>query len=152
MISSKGLRRRAAVVAADYGVRRYTVRVGAVQAGTWAHCDFSKRELVFSRSLLGCDWVFVNQIILHEVAHALAGSGAGHGSKWMQTARAMGYRLGAVVPYAARIPGVHRWVAVCETRAHSAIRYRRAAEDGALLCRKCWDDGIGEVRVNFERL
>jgi hypothetical protein len=152
VISSKGLRRRAEVVAADYGVRGYTVHVGAVQTGTWAHCDFARKRLVFGRSLLGCDWVFVNQIILHEVAHALAGSSAGHGGKWMKTARAMGYRLGPVVPYAHRIPGVHRWVAVCETRAHSAIRYSQAADDGQLLCRKCWDEGIGVVGVLWERL
>lgn len=149
---AKSLRRRAAAVMVDFGVRGYTVRVGAVQRGTWAHCDYSKRELVFGRALLSCDWVFANQIVLHEVAHILSGPTAGHSKRWMDTARAMGYRLGAVVPYTERVPGVHRFVAVCETGQHSAIRYRQTAENGELGCKPCLESGAGDVGVNWERL
>ena len=149
---AKSLRRRAAAVMVDFGVRGYSVRVGAVERGTWAHCDYVKRELVFGRSLLLCDWIFVNQIILHEVAHIVAGAGAGHSKRWMDTARAMGYRLGAIVPYTERVPGLHRFVAVCETGQHSAIRYRQAAENGVLACRPCHESGAGDVGVFYERL
>jgi hypothetical protein len=152
VISSKGLRRRAAAVMVDFGVRGYSVRVGAVQRGTWAHCDYTKREIVFGRALLWTDWIFVNQIILHEVAHAIAGTSAGHGPSWMTTARAMGYRLAAKVPYADRVVGVHRWVATCETGMHSAIRYTRAAADGVLGCKPCVESGAGDVGVFWERL
>lgn len=152
MIRSKSLRRRAAAVLVDYGVRGYSVRVGAVQRGTWAHCDYVARELVFSRSLQWCDWIFVNQIILHEAAHALAGSSAGHSKKWLDVARAMGYRLGVTVPYTERVVGIHRFVAVCETGAHSAIRYKQAAENGVLGCRPCLESGAGDVGVLWERL
>lgn len=152
MISSKSLRRRAAAVMVDFGVRGYSARVGAVKRGTWAHCDYAKRELVFSRALLWTDWIFVNQIILHEAAHALAGSSAGHGPSWMATARAMGYRLAAVVPYTDRVLGVHRWVATCETGMHSAIRYQQAAANGVLACRPCLESGAGDVGVLWERL
>lgn len=152
MISSKSLRRRAAAVMVDYGVRGYTVHVGRAQTGSWAHCDMTARRIVFSRKLLWCDWVFANQIILHEVAHAIAGASAGHGPTWKATARAMGYRLGAVVPYTDRVLGVHQWVAVCATGQHSAIRYERAAEDGVLGCRPCLESGAGDVGVFWERL
>ncbi len=152
MIRSKSLKRRACAVLVDFGVRGYSVRVGAVQRGTWAHCDYTKRELVFSRALLWCDWIFVNQIVLHEVAHAMAGASAGHTRKWMDVARAMGYRLGATVPYTERVLGVHRFVAVCETGAHSAIRYRQTAENGVLGCKPCLDSGAGDVGVLWERL
>lgn len=151
MIESKRIRYRAATVMVDYGVRGYTVRVGRVPAGVWAHCDYAKRELVFGRALKWCDWVFVNQIILHEVAHILAGAGAGHSKRWMDVARAMGYRMGAKVPYV-RVPGGHKWVAVCETRQHSSIRYERGAEDGVLGCRPCLESGGGDVGVLWERL
>lgn len=152
VISSKSLKRRAATVMVDYGVRGYSVRVGAVQRGTWAHCDYTRRELVFGRALLDCDWVFVNQIIIHETAHIVAGQAAGHSKRWMDTARAMGYRLGAVVPYQDRVTGVHRWVAICETRQHSAIRFERGAADGVLGCRPCLESGAGDVGVLFEPL
>jgi hypothetical protein len=151
VITSKALRRRAATVMVDFGVRRFSVRVGRVESGVWAHCDYARRELVFGRALLLCDWVFVNQIILHEAAHALAGASAGHSKRWMDTARAMGYRLGAQVPYVP-VQGGHKWVAICETRQHSAIRYERGAADGERGCKPCLESGAGDVGVLWERL
>jgi SprT protein len=136
----------------DYGVAGYTIRVARTR-GAWAHCDFTNKELVFNPSLLWTDWVFVNQIILHEVAHAIAGRWSGHGRKWEQTARAMGYRLGAIVPYRERVPGVHRWVSTCATGQHSAMRYKEHSDpEVQLLCRPCYDSGAGEVDVRWERL
>lgn len=149
---SKALKRRAAAVCVDFGVRGYSIRVGAVRSGTWAHCDTVNRELVFGRALLSCDWVFVNQIILHEVAHAIAGAAAGHSRRWMDTARSMGYRLGVTAPYGERILGEHKWVAVCETGQHSAIRYERGGADGEIGCGPCLRSGAGDVGVFWERL
>lgn len=150
MITKQGLKRRCAAVMIDFGVKGYTVRVGRAPGTAWAHCNISKREIVLHPRLMGTDWVFANQIILHEVAHALYGKG-GHGKEWMQIARGMGYRLGAKVPAPAPLPGEHKWVAVCETGLHSAIRYERGV-DGAVLCRPCWDSGAGEVMVFWDRL
>jgi hypothetical protein len=152
VIRSNALKRRACAVMVDFGIRGYTARVGFVKPGTWAHCNPNRKELVFGRALLHCDWVFVNQIILHEAAHAMAGAGAGHSKKWLDTARAMGYRLGAVVPYTERVEGTHKWVAVCETGQHSAIRYERGAEDGVLGCGPCLRSGAGDVGVFFTAL
>lgn len=136
----------------DYGVTGYAVRVGRVK-GAWAQCDYRNRELVFDPVLLWCDWVFINQVVLHEVAHVIAGSRSGHNSKWLNTARAMGYRLGPVVPYRDRVIGVHRWVATCATGEHSAIRYERNEDaDVVVLCGKCSESGAGDVEVSWERL
>jgi hypothetical protein len=152
VITSKALKRRACAVMVDFGIKGYSARVGRSQRGTWAHCDVTSRELVFSRALLACDWVFINQIILHEAAHALAPAGAGHSKKWLDIARGMGYRLGVRVPYSDPIAGEHKWVAVCETGQHSAIRYERAAEDGVLGCGPCMEIGAGDVGVFWDRL
>lgn len=152
MIDSKALKRRACTVMVDLGVRGFSARVGRVPYGVWAHCDYTRRELVFGRSLLRCDWVFANQIILHEVAHAEAGASAGHSRKWLDVARAMGYRLGVAVPYSEPIAGVHKWVAVCATGQHSAIRFERGAEDGVMGCGKCVEAGAGDVGVFWDRL
>lgn len=153
MIESKALRRRACAVMVDFGVSGFSARVGRSQRGSWAHCDYEAREIVLNRSLLWCDWVFVNQIILHEVAHAAAGASAGHTKKWMDVARAMGYRLGVKVPYSNPIKGApHKWVAVCATGQHSAIRFERGAEDGVLGCGPCLETGAGDVGVFWDRL
>lgn len=150
-MDAKALKRRAAGVCVDFGVWGYSVRVGSPMAGAWAHCDYERREIVFSRMLLQCDWVFVNQIILHEVAHAVAGQAAKHGKGWMKTARAMGYRLGVRVPYVA-VPAGHKWVARCMTGQHSSIRYERGAADGVLGCRPCMESGGGDVGIVWEEL
>jgi len=152
-VTKQGIKRRVAALMVDFGVKGYTVRVGRSKGGSWAHCDYVKREIVMSSSLLSCDWVFINQIAIHEVAHAFVGPKVtAHGRDWLKTARSMGYRLGVKVPRGEPIKGEHKWVAVCETGLHSAIRFEKKAEDGVLLCRPCWDSGSGEVRVFWDRL
>lgn len=151
MIAASALRKRTAAVMVSFGVKGYSVRVGRAATGAWAHCDQTRKEIVLGRELRDCDWVFVNQIILHEVAHAIAG-GAGHSREWLKTARAMGYRLGVQVPYNSPIEGEHKWVAVCATGAHSAIRYEKTSEDGESICGMCQDTGGGDVLVFWERL
>jgi predicted SprT family Zn-dependent metalloprotease len=151
-IAPAALRRRVASVMVSFGVHGYTVRVGRPTVASWAHCNFMKRELVFSAQLLDTDWVFVNQIILHEVAHALAGVRAGHGKKWRDTARGMGYRLGAKVPYSNPQREEYRWAVTCEIGLHSAMRHDKTFEDGAMKCGKCNDEGGGDVLLFWERL
>lgn len=136
----------------DFGVSGYTARVGRVEPGTWAHCDPNRKELVFGRALLLCDWIFVNQIVLHEVAHALAGPRAGHGKKWRDTAHAMGYTLGVAVAYVDVGLEQHTWVATCQQGLHSALRYERGGADGEIGCGKCVADGLGDVGVLWQRL
>lgn len=150
MISRRALCRRVAAIMIDYGVQGYSVRVGRSARGSWAHCDYSKREIVLSPSLCWTDWVFANQIALHEVAHAIAGPHSQHGRKWANTARAMGYRLGAIVPYRERVVGLHRYVITCVTGEHSAIRFE-PPKDG-FMCGPCNTNGAGEVPLRFERL
>lgn len=149
-ISRQALSRHVTGLMVDFGVKGYGVKFGRLE-GAWAHCDFAKHELKFNPTLLGCDWVFANQIALHEVAHALAGP-VGHGHEWLHTARRMGYRLGVRVEYGSPINGQHKWVARCLTGQHHAIRYERGAADGALMCLPCFDSGAGEVPVLWEAL
>lgn len=44
------------------------------------------------RDVLGHGAKEVHETILHEIAHALAGPGAGHGPKWREMARRVGAR------------------------------------------------------------
>lgn len=57
-------------------------------------CRYDIRTLSFARTLvaLGQPWLMMD-VLLHEIAHALAGPGHGHGPKWRQIAKRIGARV-----------------------------------------------------------
>lgn len=151
MIPQEALIGHAVAVMKDVSLRNYSVRVGRVRAGRWAECSYSNQELLFSTQLLRSDLVFVNQIILHEVAHGLTGA-CGHGSKWLRTARAIGYQLEAVVPYDYPLARGFKYVLMCENLTHSSLRKEKTYESGARDCALCFDSGAGHVPMLWEAL
>jgi len=55
-------------------------------------CDFTHKRISVSRHLAArYDDDEIHQVLLHEVAHALAGPRAGHGSTWRSVAADIGY-------------------------------------------------------------
>lgn len=55
-------------------------------------CDFSKKRISVSRHLAAIyEDDEIHQVLLHEVAHALAGNRAGHGAAWKKVAYDLGY-------------------------------------------------------------
>ena len=55
-------------------------------------CDYERRRISVSRYLTArYDDDTNHQTLLHEVAHAIAGPGAGHGGRWKAVARDLGY-------------------------------------------------------------
>lgn len=70
-----------------FGFDRATRRAGL--------CNFTDRRITISRYLTAkSDDDETTQILLHEIAHALAGPRAGHGPSWKQIAAELGYRGG----------------------------------------------------------
>ncbi|MEN9730935.1 MAG: hypothetical protein RL488_245 [Actinomycetota bacterium] len=73
------------------------------------------------------------QVVLHEIAHALCGKDAGHGKKWLATAKSIGYR-------AEKFTGKEiaeqfaPWVGLCPA-GHEHYRYRKPTR--ALACGLC---------------
>jgi SprT protein len=55
-------------------------------------CKYSKKQITVSRPLFDALKVKHDALdtILHEIAHAIAGSAAGHGPKWQKVAREIG--------------------------------------------------------------
>ena len=76
----------------------------------------------------------VRDTVLHEIAHALAGSRAGHGPKW----KAMCVRLGATPKRCgdADMPR-GRWIASCPGCARVHHRHRRPMKGRTYFCRGC---------------
>lgn len=74
----------------DFTFFRSTTRAG--------ECDFETGLIKMSTHfVLVYDEYAVEQIILHEIGHALAGPNKGHGSEWRKYARSIGYEGGATI-------------------------------------------------------
>lgn len=97
-------------------------------------CDYTRRRITVSRYLSArYDDETNRQTLLHEVAHALAGPGSGHGADWKRTARALGY-TGGVTHRGETATELAPWVGVCPA-GHVAYRHRRATR--ATSCARC---------------
>ena len=105
---------------------RATTRLG--------QCDHRTQSISVSRYLTEKATADeVTQVLLHEIAHALAGPRAAHGPKWRAIAREIGYEGGrthTVEPAHDRA----KWVGECPS-GHEIVRFRRPAKP--VSCAKC---------------
>lgn len=105
---------------------RATTRLG--------QCDHRTHTISVSRYLTErATTTEVTQVLLHEIAHALAGAGAAHGPKWRSIAQQIGYvggRTHTVEPAHERA----KWVGACPS-GHEIVRFRRPGKP--VSCAKC---------------
>jgi predicted SprT family Zn-dependent metalloprotease len=73
--------------------------------------------------------------ILHEVAHALCGSGVGHGRLWKATAKAIGCSAERCYDSTEVAQPKARWEAYCPSCDYSRPAFRRSRK--ARACRAC---------------
>jgi predicted SprT family Zn-dependent metalloprotease len=97
-------------------------------------CNYDKKRISVSRLLAArYDDDEIHQVLLHEVAHALAGSGAGHGPAWKKIARDLGYE-GKRLHGGAIADELAPWVGECP-QGHVHYRYKRPTR--TVSCAKC---------------
>ncbi|MBG6056960.1 putative SprT family Zn-dependent metalloprotease [Cryobacterium sp. MP_M5] len=97
-------------------------------------CNYTVRRITVSRYLAArYDDDEVHQILLHEVAHALAGPRAGHGPKWKAVASGLGYD-GKRTHDGEIADELAPWVGVCPA-GHIHYRYRQPTR--AFACGLC---------------
>lgn len=104
--------RLAQLLLAENGLDRWQVRWdGALRrAGS---CRFAEKTITLSEKLLPAySAETVREVILHEVAHALAGPKAGHGPAWQRQALQLGIRPAARLPAGLPAPEP-QWVGTC---------------------------------------
>lgn len=112
----------------SFGFDRATRRAGL--------CNFTQQRITVSRHLaekFSDDEI--HQVLLHEVAHALAGPTAGHGAEWARIAADLGYVGGRThngeiaherAPWVGTCPGNHPHVRFrAPTRVSSCARCAR---------------------------
>ncbi|TFB96985.1 SprT-like domain-containing protein [Cryobacterium sp. HLT2-28] len=97
-------------------------------------CNYTVRRITVSRYLAArYDDDEVHQILLHEVAHALAGPRAGHGPKWKAVASGLGYD-GKRTHDGEIADELAPWVGECPA-GHIHYRYRQPTR--AFACGLC---------------
>jgi len=97
-------------------------------------CNYTKKRITVSRYLaLRYADDEIHQVLLHEVAHALAGTRAGHGPSWKKVAAELGYE-GKRLHDGAIANELAPWVGACPA-GHIHYRYRKPTR--ALSCGKC---------------
>lgn len=97
-------------------------------------CNYSDQHITVSRYLVDIHTLDETmQVVLHEIAHAISGKRAGHGKKWLATAKALGYR-------AEKMAGTEiaqetaKFIGVCPN-GHEHFRFRKPTK--ALSCAVC---------------
>ena len=97
-------------------------------------CNFTKKEITVSRYLAErYEDDEIHQVLLHEVAHALAGPGVGHGPVWKKIARDIGY-AGERTHDGEIAHEFASWVGHCPA-GHEHVRFRRPTK--AMSCGTC---------------
>lgn len=111
-------------------------------------CDHSAKRITVSRYLAArFDDDEIHQVLLHEVAHALAGPSAGHGPRWRSIARELGYAGKRTLdkPVAQDLAP---WVGRCP-RGHLHYRYRSPGKP--MSCARCSRRFSHEFLIVWER-
>lgn len=81
-------------------------------------CDYTKKRITVSRYLAArFDDDDIHQVLLHEVAHALAGHEAAHGPIWKRVARDLGY-VGGTTHHGETAVELAPWVGSCRRARH----------------------------------
>jgi predicted SprT family Zn-dependent metalloprotease len=103
-------------------------------------CSFTKQRITMSRYYVELNgWAEVRDTILHEIAHALAGSEAGHGVYWQHVARSIGAKPKRCASGVTMPDG--KWRASCPCGAAASVtRHRKPSR--AAFCRICEDDVV----------
>ncbi|MHB1171421.1 MAG: SprT-like domain-containing protein [Lacisediminihabitans sp.] len=97
-------------------------------------CNYTAKRITVSRYLASrYEDDEIHQVLLHEVAHAIAGPRAGHGPTWKAVAAGLGY-AGKRLHDGAIANELAPWIGTCP-RGHLHYRYRRPTRP--LACGRC---------------
>lgn len=97
-------------------------------------CDYAKRRITVSRHLAaGFSADDARQVLLHEIAHAVAGHKAAHGPRWKAIAVRIGY-TGDRVWRGEVHTDAAPWIGTCPA-GHEHYRFRRPS--GTHSCGRC---------------
>lgn len=113
-------------------------------------CNFRDRRITVSRYLAArFDDDEIHQVLLHEVAHALAGFHAAHDKTWKRIARELGY-VGGTTHHGETATELAPWVGSCPA-GHTTYRHRRPSRPTSCVkCSRTFDPAYQFVWVRRE--
>lgn len=100
----------------ENGVEDYSVTFSKRLTRVIGRCDYVRRELTFASKIAAInDRSLMDDVVRHEVAHAVVGRGHGHDATWKAAARRLGAKPRACVnsDEIVSVPSNNRWVATC---------------------------------------
>lgn len=104
----------------------------------FGRCNFTRKLILLSAPLtLLNDELQVEDTILHEIAHALAGSKAGHGKLWKAVAVSVGANPERCYDTAEVTQPEGRYKAVCPGCQQAHFMYRRRTSKKRVACTNC---------------
>ena len=114
-------------------------------------CNFTAHRITVSKHLATrSDDDDIHQVLLHEVAHALAGPRAGHGPRWRERAQELGY-VGGRLHDGSVARELAPWVGHCP-QGHQHFRFRSPVHPLACgACSRRFDPANVIVWVRRER-
>lgn len=100
------------------------------------HCIYSKRTIYLSRNFVRLNnLLHIKATLLHEIAHALVGSGYGHrGLLWKQTCKQL--NISSRYYYSNNIILEYKWKGTCPRCKKEWKRHRRVANGFCPVCNK----------------
>lgn len=111
-------------------------------------CNYDRKRISVSRLLaVRYEDDEIHQVLLHEVAHAMAGPRAGHGPGWKRVAADLGYE-GKRLHDGAVATELAPWIGTCPA-GHEHFRYRRPTRP--LSCGRCSRRFDPAFRIEWER-
>lgn len=87
-------------------------------------CSYYDKTIEYSRYYLNAPMEQIRDTILHEIAHAIAGYGAGHNWEWKHVARSIGARPTRCAPPEIESEAAPNYLLTCPTCGRSWTRYR----------------------------
>ncbi|TXK19139.1 SprT-like domain-containing protein [Homoserinibacter sp. GY 40078] len=111
-------------------------------------CNFTAKRISVSRYISArSDDDDIHQVLLHEVAHAIAGPTSGHGAAWRTAAAELGYVGGRT--HDGPVPNeLAPWVGTCPN-GHTSYRYRRPTRPTSCgVCSRRFDPAL---RIHWVR-
>ena len=117
----------------EYGLQGWRVALdGAVRR--FGACRYRDKSITLSARLVQLNSeAQVLDTILHEIAHALAGPGKGHGAEWARIARSIGCSASRCYSAQDTQQPAPRYLLRCGNCGHTTTRYRLKGRASACL-------------------